>query len=391
MIAAHKEDDSLKNKDLKMQRDYIQNPLYKRLKYVQVLMGFFYLAMFVYFPIAGNTLKYGMPFCSSDFNARVQTKCNYVNENGYIHLFFIVTTMYFILCALQIRYGESFLKNQKKKNRKWTTAEKLTNTIVTKVPFVFEIKTALDFAVTSSSLGLFEWFKFEDIYNTFFAAKYAQISSDMKRLGTVRQKFEKIIFGWVALFVFLAIVLAPIFIFSNFNPDSVSNEIKSIESIIGIKINFSQFVLFTNNNPKSIQVISNEGFYNDRVGKYTKQLNFKSNPIQMVQLYPFGDNQWSLSLDMYTQLDNLLVSTLSSSEQEAYLYMQIKTTQLNGKNTLYVNQSRILPQQVLVMHEMLTKCSSNKILVPNFYYQVGFATYPATEDQPCHRHRAVRC
>lgn len=43
---------------------------------------------------------------------------------------------------------------------------------VTLLPFIFEIKTILDFAVTRTSLGLFEWFKFEDIYNNFFKAKY---------------------------------------------------------------------------------------------------------------------------------------------------------------------------------------------------------------------------
>ena len=331
-------------------------------------MFVFYIAMFVYFPLVGNIKMSGSALCNSELSPKLRIKCNHVNENSYIHLFFIVTTVYFILCALQIRFGESFLKNQKKKNRKWTASEKLTNTIVTKVPFIFEIKTALDFAVTKTSLGLFEWFKFEDIYNTFFAAKYAQISSDMKRLGAQQKKVQKIIFGWVALFVFLAIVLAPIFIFSNFNPDSVDNVIQSIETTIGIKMNYSTFVLYTNINPKSIQMLD-EQEYNKRIGNTTNKITFQSNKIQMVQLYPFGDNRWSISGDMYEQLDDLLLDTLSK-RSEASLYISLKMTQINGKINVYKKESIISPQQVLILHELLTKCNNNKIIVSQFHYQV---------------------
>lgn len=371
---AHADDVNASDPEFKKKQDYIHNPLYKRLRYIQALMAFFYTAMFIYFPIMGNQTRYNQIFCNSDFQPVEHQKCNHVMENVYIHLFFVVTTLYFILCALQIRFGESFLKNQKKKDRKWTTTEKLTNTIVTKVPFVFEIKTALDFAVTNTSLGLFDWFKFEDIYNTFFAAKYAQISSDMKRLGAVRERVEKIIFGWVALIVFLAIVLAPIFIFSNFNPDSVSNTIQSIETTIGLQLGNSKFVLYSNSNPKSVEKISQDEF-NDKIARYTKLLTFKSNVIQQVQLYPFGENSWSLSVEMYQQLDKLLLDSLGNQGTNTTLYSTVKMTQLNGKSWIYTIGATIKPQQVLVLHEMLTKCSNNKIVVENFYYQVR-SSYP---------------
>ena len=93
------------------QQDYIHNPLFKRLKYIQVLMFVFYIAMFVYFPLVGNIKMSGSALCNSELSPKLRIKCNHVNENSYIHLFFIVTSVYFILCALQIRFGESFLKN----------------------------------------------------------------------------------------------------------------------------------------------------------------------------------------------------------------------------------------------------------------------------------------
>lgn len=365
---AHSQDQALLSKEHQKVEDYIHNPLYKRLTYVKVLMGIFYVVMFIYFPIMGHYKISKQPFCNSFFSPVEREKCNHVNENIYIHTFFVFTTLYFVLCALQIKYGESFLKNQKKKDRRWTTAEKLTNTIVTKVPFVFEIKTALDFAVTKTSLGLFEWFKFEDIYNTFFAAKYAQIASDMKKLGLVRSIVEKVIFGWVALFIFLGIVLAPIFIFSEFNPDSRPNIVLSVETSVGIKIDYSKFELYRNTNPKEIKNMT-ESEFNDYIGSNYTKLTYQSGQMQIINLYPFGDTIWSITAEMYGQLDNLLVDTLGK-QRPAFIYLSLKASQESGKSLNYYNEQLLNPQMMIALHEMMTRCTSNKITVPNFYSRI---------------------
>jgi hypothetical protein len=365
---AHSEDDKIHTKEYQKMQDYIHNPLYKRLTYVKVLMGIFYFVMFIYFPIMGHLKVKKKPFCNSFFSPIERDKCNHVNENFYNHLFFIFTTLYFICCALQIKYGESFLKNQKKKDRRWTTTEKITNLIITKVPFVFEIKTALDFAVTKTSLGLFEWFKFEDIYNTFFAAKYAQIASDMKKVGMIRGMVEKIIFGWIALLLFLGIVLAPIFIFSNFNPDSRPNSFQSIETSVGIKIDYSMFELYKNTNPKEIKNMS-ENEFNKYIGTNSTKITYQADQMQIINLYPFGDTTWSITPEMYVQLDSLLVDTLGT-QRPAYIYLSLKVAQASGKLLNYYNQRDLSPQMVMALHEMMSRCSNNKIIVPNFYSRI---------------------
>ena len=376
---AHKLNELEGTEEQQKVNDYIHNPLFKRLKFIKFLMGVFYLAMFLYFPMRGNyKLSITSPkvFCNSFFHledsgSKLSPKCNHVNENVYIHVFFVFTTLYFILCALQIKNGESFLKNQKKKNRKWTTGEKLTNTLVTKVPFVFEIKTALDFAVTKTSLGLFDWFKFEDIFNTFFEAKYAQISNDMKRLGTIRAQVEKFIFGWTALVVFLAIVLAPIFIFSNFNPDSVLNTVQSFETTVGIKMGYSKFVLYSNSNPKVIRDLDQKEF-ESIISTKTNKLTYQPGSIQMIKLYAFGDSDWAITQDMYNELEKLLLATLNRQDS-AKMYLTFRMSQLNSKSTLYTVETPITPQVVLLMHELLNKCSNNRISINGFYNQVRSA------------------
>lgn len=360
-------DENSNSKEFKKVEDYIHNPLYKRLTFIKVLMGVFYVVMFIYFPIMGHYKVGNKPLCNSYFQTIERAKCNHVSENFYIHLFFVFTTIYFILCALQIKYGESFLKNQKKKDRRWTMSEKITNLIVTKVPFVFEIKTALDFAVTKTSLGLFEWFKFEDIYNTFFAAKYAQITSDMKKLGLIRYTFEKILFGWIALFLFLGIVLAPIFIFSNFNPDSVPNTIQTIDTSIGIRIDYSKFELYKNQNPKENKTLTESDFKKYIGTNSTDKLTYQADQMQIINLYPFGETTWSITPEMYSQLDNLLLSTLADQRQ-AFLYISFKISQKSGKTlTPFYSEQELTPEMRLPIHQMMAKCDNNKIIVPNFY------------------------
>lgn len=385
-------EDAKKHKEIEIEpsqrklSDYKDNPLFKRLRFIKMLMVFFYTLMFVVLPIQGNLKTSGKMFCSSVYIPTNKPKCNHVFENVYIHMFFIFNSLYFVLSALQINKGESFLKNQKKKNQRWSKTEKITNTIVTKVPFIFEIKTALDFAVTNTGLGLFEWFKFEDIFNTFFAAKYDQLSSDMKRLGVARSKIEKIIFGWIALFIFLLLVLAPIFIFSNFNPDSVPNTVQSLETTVGIKIDYSKFVLYTNTNPKSISPVSEEVF-TKKIMPFTSKININSMDLYSIELYPFGDSNWSITSDMYSQLRNLLIDTLTQ-HKTAYLYYSLKMSQKNNKVSLYTKETQISSQILLDIHEMLTKCNTNKIYIPSFYYQVR-AFDLDHQNEPDHRHRVI--
>lgn len=61
--------------------------------------------------------------------------------------------------------------------------QSLSLTIYMSIPYIHEIKTSFDWIVTKTSMGLFDWFKFEDVYNNFFKAKCNQISGDKVKIG----------------------------------------------------------------------------------------------------------------------------------------------------------------------------------------------------------------
>ena len=47
------------------------------------------------------------------------------------------------------------------------------------MPFVFEIRSVLDWAATETSLDLFMWLKLEDIYASLFKAKCEMVRSSL--------------------------------------------------------------------------------------------------------------------------------------------------------------------------------------------------------------------
>lgn len=152
------------------------------------------------------------------------------------------------------------MKNQRKKDRRWTPLKKYINMAITKTPFIYEIKTAMDFSVTDTAIGLFDWFKFEDVYNQFFNAKYSQLSKDMSVMGSKQTASTKMIFGWCFLIVFLVILFGPLFLFSSFNPISQPNKVKNMILSLGVKINDAQFELFSNTHPKVNRNITESEF-----------------------------------------------------------------------------------------------------------------------------------
>ena len=99
--------------------DYRDNPLFKKYIFQICLFVFINSVIFILLPIMGNVKESGEQLCNSMYYESTKSKCNYTNENSYSWFFYCLYTVYFILSAIQIRLGESFLKNQRRSDRRW--------------------------------------------------------------------------------------------------------------------------------------------------------------------------------------------------------------------------------------------------------------------------------
>jgi hypothetical protein len=175
--------------------DYKQNPLWLKMKIQVVLMVLQYLIIFVVIPMMGNTGKHNTVFCNDIYGLiGVNGDCNYVPRNGWTWFYYVLYTLYFTLGAIQIKYGENFMKFQVE--RKWGMAEKIELIAFRKIPFIFPIKTALDWATTKTSLQLFDWFKYLDTQYMLLMAKYTEVARSKDKLGEPQPMIMKIGMGW---------------------------------------------------------------------------------------------------------------------------------------------------------------------------------------------------
>ena len=90
--------------------------------------------------------------------------------------------------------------------------------IYSKVPFLMEIKTILNFISSKTSLNILKWYKIEDIKNILINAVYINESLKRKDIGVEEPIYIRFIFSYGFFTIFFVILVAPFFIFSTFNP-----------------------------------------------------------------------------------------------------------------------------------------------------------------------------
>lgn len=134
--------------------------LFKVLSHIFIML-LVHVLVFWYFPISGNYSLSGKLYCDSLYNDK---KCNDFEVNIFIEWFYVIYAIYFMIVSLQIRHG---LPSFRKVSFPLMRTTSLTSYRLFKVylvlPFLFELRTLMDWTFTKTSLDIYQWFKFEDI------------------------------------------------------------------------------------------------------------------------------------------------------------------------------------------------------------------------------------
>ena len=149
-----------------------------------------HIMIFFYFPIKGNiNLGCGI-YC---VNAE---ESNEFHHNYLIWIFYLIYLIYMVLSALQIKYG--FYDIKRKSLFKKGQDEIFSNmaSLFQMIPFLNEIKNAIDWTFTHTCLDLFQWNKFEAIYDTIFDTYCEKGEWDEKPIGERVSKEKKFGIGF---------------------------------------------------------------------------------------------------------------------------------------------------------------------------------------------------
>jgi hypothetical protein len=112
----------------------------------------------------------------------IPTKSASHSINIYAMGFYFLYCLYFLLSALQIRDGIDRTSRGFMDRYVWYNGYVYTALRVT--PFLFEFKVFSDWFVSRTTMRLFDWIKFEDLFGRLFVAKCNSLFLQGKRMGS---------------------------------------------------------------------------------------------------------------------------------------------------------------------------------------------------------------
>ena len=269
--------------------------------------------IFFYITMSGNYNIYNAVYCLKDKHT---SECNDFQENLSTIFFYILYLFYLTFSSLQIKYGFYDLKR--------TSIFKNVNSIhgllfeVYKIiPFYYPIKNVIDWTVTPTSFGIFDWFKFENIYDAIFKTYRLKYDLNETPIGQKIAGWFKIAVGGFTSIILVLILIVPLILFSSLNPTSEINNVNSA----GMKIFMSfmdsneqerNILIFENNYARSITNMTDEVWNNYNYSKsyYTK--TFPREQIQIISFYATPEN--SLSSFKLEHIKSSIESLINKTE-----------------------------------------------------------------------------
>ena len=164
------------------------------------------------------------------------------------------------------------------------------------IPFVFELRTILDWMCTRSSLDLDETFKLEDIYTRLYLVQCALISRKEHKRGDSRPWDEKLLNGVLLFSLLLLIIFAPLLLFSSANPVTVANPVTGAAIELTLSGPRGEWTLFTISSFNATLTLSDDlAAYAALRDARLVDSNDHPDDIQQLQMTNFSDSLWSIS------------------------------------------------------------------------------------------------
>ena len=151
-------------------------------------------------------------------------------------VFYLLCCAYLALSAGQLRLGMPLIIRE----HPLTDSGDLLNVYLFKgymaLPFLWELRTALDWTVEQTSLDLFRTLKLEDIYFGLCSVRDDMNARRKYVRGRRQPKLDKLLFGALMVVLLLVILLGPLWLFSSASILSQPNPVVSASAALGVVI-----------------------------------------------------------------------------------------------------------------------------------------------------------
>jgi len=162
------------------------------------------------------------------------------------------------------------------------------------IPFVFEMRTMLDWTVTTTSLDMWETLTLEDIYANMWIVQCDLIYHRQTKRGEKQNLIRKITQGVVVLLVLLVILFGPLLLFSSANPVTENNNVRSASLTLSLQSPIGSYKLVDISSTRYIRPANREiyDFLDDQ-----RKIDADDSPstVQEVCFGSYADNLFSLT------------------------------------------------------------------------------------------------
>lgn len=202
---------------------------------------------------------------------------------------------------MQIRYGVAEMK----KGHFLMNSYHIVNYVAFKgfmaIPFIFELKTFIDWTFTKTALDVFQWFNLTSNHAELYIAHSLQGRMQAKPLGRPVNHFSKVILGFCGQVIIILLIAGPLLLFSTFNP------ISTPDPVINAQISFNILLepkessvsntinVFTNNYVTMIKQVTDTQYDTMQFASDPKTKSFDRELIQYVKMNNFPDTSWGVS------------------------------------------------------------------------------------------------
>ena len=308
------------------QNETFNIPLLEKYILHMILVIFSHLFIFFFITMTGNYNIHNAVYCIREQDT---DECNDFLDNKTIVFFYLIFLVYHIFSALQIKYGYYDLK-RKSIFKNINSLQGLLFEIYKLIPFYYQIKNVVDWTFTPTSLNLFDWFKFENIYDETFKTYRIKYPIEKKPIGKRIKNIFKLLIGGFTSFILILILVLPLILFSGLNPTNQINNVTSAQIKIYLSFLYNNqeknYLIFDNYWSESIKEMTKTTwntfkYYNSL---YTK--TFPQKQIQIISFYSEPENTISLFKlsHILASIKSLLNSTNSTNESQE----KIKTCHL---------------------------------------------------------------
>ena len=278
-----------------------------------VLAG--HIFIFIYAPLTGNYNINHIIFCSKDDEDF--DECNDFKDNPALIWFYILYLIYFIFSGMQIKFGYYDMKRKSLLKAGYTTINKTANTVFISIPFIKEIKLAIDWAFTPTCLDIFQWSKYENVYDMVYTTYCNMKAKNVSKIGQKVGKVMKAGMGGLLSFGLVILLVLPILLFSSLNPTNELNNLNgaSLKIDLSFKDSFGlikNYTVYESTKPETIlDYMENKEEFSKEWSDYdysesTEVNNFPKEQIQRLNFTNTSERHWGLTNPHIENLIQLL-------------------------------------------------------------------------------------